>query len=77
MYGFNYNDVVSFLGKNVKPFWKVFGFNSKNQVFLYPLKSNEIAWSAGYCTVVNVEKTPLFKVTNYKQVYNDLPLFAQ
>ena len=73
MYGFEYNDKVSFLGKNKLPYFLVIGFNARKQVFL---KTPDSTWSVDY-RIVNIERTPLFKVTNIKTDYTNLPLFEE
>ena len=70
MYGFDYNDKISFLGKDVKPYWKVIGFNKLNQMFVSPISNETIKWSIDYI-VINVEKTPIFIVKKRDESYSD------
>ena len=71
---YKYNDIVSFLGRDVRPYWKVFAFNNRNQMFITPISDTYLLWDIDY-KVLNPDRTPLFRVGKQKNSYNDLPLF--
>ncbi|TRZ81164.1 hypothetical protein D4R86_03015 [bacterium] len=73
---YKYNDLVSFLGRDVKPYWRIIGFNERNQIFITPIGSKCLLWDIDY-KVVTVGRTPLFRVGKANIDYTDLPLFKE
>jgi len=76
VYGFEYNDKVSFLYRDKFPYFVIIGFNNKKQIFLKPINDINFKWDIDY-KIINIEKTPLFKTINIRTDYTNLPLFEE